>query len=567
MRVDDRHPRHGSDGRRGARLRFRVNTLAWAACLIRLAACGPSSSPWQGNHRGYDPKTEADGTNIAPSDVAKVPPDQLSQPLDAGRDAKPGGRFEHNEGFIDVTPDPPPFYVPGPFQKGNQTVPSLGAVLLADLDGDEQDEVIFSPTWQEDSYTTPLVYRLQEHTLVRQPLLLPARVSVRAVADMDGDGAADLVLDGPGVSWGDGKGGFSAPKWLSPSEGSNWLPLALADMNGDGWLDILQVASPGLAGNRDVLTYLHAGGRNFLAKFDIVEESQASYVDSLGVARLDEIPTLIVATERINNDQPVPPRFYRKDVKGVWTGFSPFPGAVPASISSGAPMGAAVCDLDGNGRLDFAVALNPDTLFWSDGWKERSDVTGIRRIPIMPGHVYPPMGWAFGCMDIDGDGRLDLLQAYGNDASGFVVKSNEAGPQPIKAWTFGDDWLARDLTATVGLGRLGQWHSMSIGDIDGDGAPDFAVSGWGETPRVYLNRTGVPTAALRLRTRHGQPAVAARVESGGSRWDQVSVSPLSQSDTRAFITRTTGTAVVRFVDGGEASVPIRFGQHYVVQQP
>lgn len=478
--------------------------------------------------------------------------------------AAPGHLGGLGQGFVDITPNPDPHAVPGPNEGGNYKVPSLSAVLMTDFDADGRDEVIYSPAGWEGSTVAPLAYAYQDGVLRRLPLVFPPHTSVRAGADMDGDGISDLVLDGPGILWGNGKGGFSAPDWLTGTQSSSWAAIALADMDGDGWLDVIQVRNPMITGGRDLAVYAHVSGRKFKYLPEVIAQPSGGWVSSVGVVSVDKMPTLVVGVERQQPDDPPPMRFYRPDKQGVWRGFDPLPQTNPALMAMASPMGGVACDLDDNQRTDFVFALNPDTLFWSDGWKERSDATGIRRLPVLPGHVYPPMGWALGCLDADGDGRLDLLEVYGNDATSFVDPTHDSGPQPIKLFSIDKQWKARDLTAAAGLGRLGQWHSLTMGDVDGDGAPDFGVGGWGDLPRVYLNRTGVPTAAVRLRTQHGQPAVAARVESASVRWDATSVTPLSQSDTMVFVTRTNGQATVHFADGTVQTGAVKLGQGTII---
>lgn len=522
--------------RRGPALSCGLLLWAYGVC-----ACG-SPAPLRPRPAG------ADVVHAVDVPTAKVTPPPALRPI--------------GQGFVDITPEPEPFHVPGIYEMGNANVPSMEAVLLADLDGDGRDEVIFSPTWDEGPDTEPAVYAWHGTALQRVALKLPSRVSVRAAADMDGDGALDLVVDGPGILWGDGKGAYPSISWLTPNDFSGSQSIALADLNGDGWLDVLQARGPGIVPGHDVLSFLRSNGRVFVPTPDILDQPDVGFIDSLGVALLDEQPTLVLANA---HHVPPLPRFYRPDATNIWRPFYPVVKGGPNALLKATPMGGIACDIDGNQRIDFAFALDPDTVFWANDWWDRSNVTGIRRLPVLPGHSWPPMGWAFGCFDIDGDGRMDLIEACGNDVGGFVDPTHDSGPQPIKAYTFSPTWKATDVSALVGLSRMGQWHSLTTGDIDGDGAPDFAVGGWGESARVFLNRTGVASARLRLRSIHGQPAVAARVEAGGARWDSTSVSPLSQSDTQVFITRNAASAKVHFADHSVKTVSIALGRSDVVQ--
>jgi hypothetical protein len=158
-------------------------------------------------------------------------------------------------------------------------------------------------------------------------------------------------------------------------------------------------------------------------------------------------------------------------------------------------MGIGACDLDGDGNTDLAIALNPPTAIFSGTpsgtFLDQSQSTGIWALPPISPHPYPPMGWAFACLRIAG--RPVLVEVFGNDDTSYLDPRNDAGPQPIKAWTLtGDGWHMGDATDSLGLTALGQWHTVVTGDLDGDGEPDLAVGAIGDQPRVYLNRTRTP---------------------------------------------------------------------------
>ena len=57
-----------------------------------------------------------------------------------------------------------------------------------------------------------------------------------------------------------------------------------------------------------------------------------------------------------------------------------------------------------------------------------------------------------------------------------------------------------DATALSGIQQPGNWRSLTVGDLEGDGDADIIVGGSG-TPRVYRNEieTGNHHLALRLR--------------------------------------------------------------------
>jgi hypothetical protein len=183
-------------------------------------------------------------------------------------------------------------------------------------------------------------------------------------------------------------------------------------------------------------------------------------------------------------------------------------------------MGVAAGDHDGDGRPDLAVTNffnESTTLFRNLGDGQFADHTAAVGLAA-PSRARLGFGIAF--LDVDDDGRLDLLTANGhlNDYRPEVPYA-----MPVQLLHGGPGGRLEDVTARGGaalmMPHLGR--GLAIGDLDNDGRVDAVVVAQNE-PLVYLhNRTaGGHWLALALEgTASNRDGVGARVvvEAGGLR--------------------------------------------------
>ncbi|MHB1846609.1 MAG: FG-GAP repeat domain-containing protein [Deltaproteobacteria bacterium] len=246
------------------------------------------------------------------------------------------------------------------------------------------------------------------------PLPKGASPEALAVADLDGDGHPDVALvtaeqDRIDVLYGDGKGGFSAPVSY-PVGGAEYLMprgLAVGDFDGDGRLDLATVDGNGQSGSASVLYGL--GRRRFSPGVKVVAVPDAHvYALAAGDVDGDGRSDLVVLAD--------------PGVAAVLRGRKDRSFEAPIDVPAGRrPRAALLLDLDGDGKLDLAIAnAGDDTVSVAAGFGDGSfapprgfstKVGGVGTGPV-----------ALAAADFDGDGRLDL--AVGN---GGVLSADPDG--------------------------------------------------------------------------------------------------------------------------------------------
>ncbi len=294
------------------------------------------------------------------------------------------------------------------------------------------------------------------------------------LGDMDGDGSLDIVAVLPQfksyVYLNDGAGNFgwdtsdcAAPPddvvcFTSPT--ANTTSLDLADLDGDGALDILvgnNLSSPSYA-------YFNLG----------MQAGRLAFSDGLVVGNIADAATSIHAAD-VNNDGSLDviigrnekqSAVYLNGGQGDFTASSEFGAGFFTSIATG--------DLNGDGSLDFVVSYSGQgemgagapTLYINDG---------LGRFPTSAsvGRNGDAQSLAIG--DIDGDGSLDIVVGYGhlwtphatiaylNDGSGNFCSEPACDETNSRQVGSGDDYT----------------RSLALGDMNGDGSLDIVMGNFG----------------------------------------------------------------------------------------
>jgi enediyne biosynthesis protein E4 len=375
-----------------------------------------------------------------------------------------------------------------------------------------------------------------------------------AVADVNADGAPDLLvtaLSGNRLFLNDGKGRFRDATKGSGVEGGGWTTsAAFADFDGDGVLDVFICEYVKWTPETDLFCTLD-GTRKAYCTPERYPGTTSRLYKGLGAGRFRE------TTKEAGVVNPL-----------------------------GKALGVAVRDIDGDSRLDIAVANDtaPNNLFKNlrteDGIPRFQDVAVEQGIAVgEDGRARGAMGIAFGdtkndggtslvvgnfsnemwsfwsagpkgdffvdeafvsgvgrtsllpltfgvaFADFDLDGVLDIVGTNGHVESSVqeVQPATTYAQPPLLFRGVGGGRFA-DVTAQAGasFGRPIVGRGLAVADLDGDGKPDLVMTTNGGKACIYRNTTPTPNRAVELDLGN---AIGARVTSrlpAGTRADEVS---------------------------------------------
>jgi Na+-translocating ferredoxin:NAD+ oxidoreductase RnfD subunit len=167
--------------------------------------------------------------------------------------------------------------------------------------------------------------------------------------------------------------------------------------------------------------------------------------------------------------------------------------------------GCVAADLDGDGHTDlYVTTATNDVLLWNDGKGHFSE--GARKAGVVS------FGWHAGAAvaDVNADGRLDLLVAGYTDMQHPITGSVRGFPSNylgVRDLLFLNDGgrRFREVGAAAGLDAL---HDHSLGalftDANGDGRIDLYLANDEDPNRLYLNEPGGPLGFRFVDRAHAQ---------------------------------------------------------------
>ena len=363
---------------------------------------------------------------------------------------------------------------------------SIRTIHRFDLNQDGFIDLIFNSTHDTSAFIPATLAAVgRDKKLTAGPLAVEGSIQSVA-ADLNRDGWPDLLFcpNASGVQhprrlltmiWG-GPDGWPASRsnGLLPVYGA--AGIAVADLNGDGWPDIVTLNQaawmPGQLDGRIVRVYW--GGE---AGFMATRYHDIGVPDASGLAQAD-----------FDGDGAGDAAVLRSDGKilflwgkGAGGDVRPLPSGAPAtrpkeipdieSSETDIPVRAAAClsaaDLDGDGRPELLIGAE-SAIFILKGaekrrWSAGQEIRGQGATQIVPS-------------DLDEDGFVDLA------VTGFSI-SRAAGGEPGAAAGGGPEgvlilWGGPRLFNTENFTRLDipNASSAAAGDFDGDGSKDLAVA-------------------------------------------------------------------------------------------
>jgi hypothetical protein len=303
-----------------------------------------------------------------------------------------------------------------------------------------------------------------------------------ALGDMDEDGCLDAVSVNPiglvSIAKGFCDGTFSTVGVFDIAVGDQPASVALADMNGDGHLDVVTAGaffgSGGPFGQEatNLISVLPGNGKGSLAPPRLYRSEPSMFGLALADLNGDGHPDVIVASQDSDKAS-----VFLNDGHGV------LPGPTGEYIGYGDGAGAAfsgtlnapftdffVRDIDGDGKPDLALIEQPQGVSWQFAVM-LNDGTGhfgpAIRSPITGASDFPD---GFALADFRNTGRPDLLiYKFDNTVSGH--------PAVVFMPNLGQGKFGPPVTTNLDPTLLSQFGVLAAGDFNGDGKLDFVLAG------------------------------------------------------------------------------------------
>ncbi len=258
---------------------------------------------------------------------------------------------------------------------------------------------------------------------------------------------------------------------LTPVDGSG-PGLEVADLNGDGVVDILKGGGGAFTDMNDTLVVLFGRGDGRFEQSPHPMPAQQEMVMDFALGDVDGDGDLDVFIGLGKFGHPTQDRLWLNDGNGQFSDASVL---LPPALNYTASV--LLEDLDGDGDLD-AVGGNswdmgPSTyLLLNDGFGSFSDASDQLPSSLGAG-VY-----SLAAVDLDGDGDEDLVLGSGNSNPPCGTGCCDFVPALSRIWI--NDGQANFAESVGRLPHAGHvTQDIAVGDVDGDGDPDLILGNRG----------------------------------------------------------------------------------------
>ena len=373
-----------------------------------------------------------------------------------------GTKTSNSKAFTLYTPQQGPLVmqaVPGYFV-GLELDPVY--IAAGDVNGDGKADVILQGPVDNFQGSLAILYGQSDGTLSLPQYLAGVSPYSVAVGDIDGNGTEDLVTIIPGnvsgialgILLGDGHGNFQQLAAQAPFDGIFPGPPYLADLDGDGKPDVvLSVQAP--AGVHNIVIWFKNQGGGMFAAPAVLAASAAGDNTTLAVADVngDGRPDILYS---LYNPAPSAEVIHTL----VNQGNGQFMDTLTAGLH-GVTGIFNVLDFNLDGKPDLVVQVqlpsgNGITAYSFTGNGDGSFSSAASNI-LTPPLAYEPFQFVAG--DFDHDGFPDLAGVDGETEPSHIL------------YLFGDgrgNFTPKDVIGPQGF-------RLAVADIDGDGVPDVVV--------------------------------------------------------------------------------------------
>lgn len=381
-----------------------------------------------------------------------------------------------------------------------------------DLDGDGHPEPVWWSSLGSVSLHNnggePSISELQLPEKLKQIDGLPL---VAVPLDVDGNGELEVLVLGRELVLlnyaGDGK--FTVAKSSLPTlPGALINDVAVGDLNQDGLPDLVLALGLGTfervdaAGLPDLVLMNRGHGRFERQR---LEPARALYTRGITLVDMDKDGRLDVveSVDMAGLSRPGRVLLNRTEAGALAPTFE----VAGTTWDTGAfSLGAAVADLDQDGQMDvYGASVGRDLLMFGTpegSFTPEAEAGGIH-------HEWGPemlrVQWGPSLLDLNGDGRLDILVRHGGrfeiETGGLTALDIQASDLSYLQDSNGH--FHRTAVPYDGLARGQGRHAVS-GDWNGDGLPEVALGGLDGASDFWINQTQVPatsrTVTVRFRT-------------------------------------------------------------------